>query len=184
MADAVLVEPDTNAGMSWNWFRARSGAGMARSVATTLSASPQMGSATPSSPPNPSWPTQAPSTPMARPTSPTRASPSRRAPAAATDRSASTARGCSCPSAWIPRPTPVMGSYDENTVAAKATSAWYQLPPEDPGPPTGHGRGRRRHLVLRRRGPSSTTGSHSSCSGVCIAQTAASRPSTRCSPSM
>ncbi len=28
-----------------------------------------------------------------------------------------------------PKRTPVMGSYDENTVAAKATSAWYQLPP-------------------------------------------------------
>ncbi|MCH9710386.1 MAG: arabinosyltransferase, partial [Actinomycetia bacterium] len=28
-----------------------------------------------------------------------------------------------------PDRTPVMGSYDENTVAAKATSVWYQLPP-------------------------------------------------------
>jgi arabinosyltransferase A len=28
-----------------------------------------------------------------------------------------------------PSRTPVMGSYNENTVAAKATSAWYQLPP-------------------------------------------------------
>lgn len=28
-----------------------------------------------------------------------------------------------------PKTTPVMGSYNENTVAAKATSAWYQLPP-------------------------------------------------------
>ncbi|OBI55302.1 arabinosyltransferase [Mycolicibacterium fortuitum] len=28
-----------------------------------------------------------------------------------------------------PARTPVMGSYKENTVAAKATSAWYQLPP-------------------------------------------------------
>ena len=28
-----------------------------------------------------------------------------------------------------PKTTPVMGSYDENTVAAKATSAWYELPP-------------------------------------------------------
>jgi arabinosyltransferase A len=28
-----------------------------------------------------------------------------------------------------PATTPVMGSYDENTAAAKATSAWYQLPP-------------------------------------------------------
>ena len=27
-----------------------------------------------------------------------------------------------------PKTTPVMGSYDENTVAAKATSAWYELP--------------------------------------------------------
>ena len=28
-----------------------------------------------------------------------------------------------------PKTTPVMGSYKENTVAAKATSAWYELPP-------------------------------------------------------
>ena len=28
-----------------------------------------------------------------------------------------------------PKTTPVMGSYNENTVAAKATSAWYDLPP-------------------------------------------------------
>jgi arabinosyltransferase A len=28
-----------------------------------------------------------------------------------------------------PKTTPVMGSFKENTVAAKATSAWYQLPP-------------------------------------------------------
>jgi arabinosyltransferase A len=34
-----------------------------------------------------------------------------------------------------PRRTPVMGSYDENTVAAKATSAWYQLPPRTPDRP-------------------------------------------------
>ena len=34
-----------------------------------------------------------------------------------------------------PDRTPVMGSYDENTVAAKATSAWYQLPPRTPDRP-------------------------------------------------
>ncbi|WP_099024114.1 arabinosyltransferase domain-containing protein [Mycolicibacterium palauense] len=34
-----------------------------------------------------------------------------------------------------PARTPVMGSYDENTVAAKATSAWYQLPPRSPDRP-------------------------------------------------
>ena len=34
-----------------------------------------------------------------------------------------------------PERTPVMGSYDENTVAAKATSAWYQLPPRTPDRP-------------------------------------------------
>ncbi|MET0451871.1 MAG: arabinosyltransferase domain-containing protein [Mycobacterium sp.] len=34
-----------------------------------------------------------------------------------------------------PKRTPVMGSYDENTVAAKATSAWYQLPPRTPDRP-------------------------------------------------
>ena len=28
-----------------------------------------------------------------------------------------------------PKRTPVMGSYDENTLAAKATSSWYELPP-------------------------------------------------------
>ena len=34
-----------------------------------------------------------------------------------------------------PQRVPVMGSYDENTVAAKATSAWYQLPPRTPDRP-------------------------------------------------
>ena len=34
-----------------------------------------------------------------------------------------------------PKRTPVMGSYGENTVAAKATSAWYQLPPRTPDRP-------------------------------------------------
>ncbi|UXA17854.1 arabinosyltransferase domain-containing protein [Mycobacterium sp. SMC-4] len=34
-----------------------------------------------------------------------------------------------------PDRTPVMGSYDENTVAARATSAWYQLPPRSPERP-------------------------------------------------
>ncbi len=34
-----------------------------------------------------------------------------------------------------PQRTPVMGSYDENTVAAKVTSAWYQLPPRTPDRP-------------------------------------------------
>ncbi|TGD89295.1 arabinosyltransferase [Mycolicibacterium sp. CH28] len=34
-----------------------------------------------------------------------------------------------------PQTTPVMGSYNENTVAAKATSAWYQLPPRTPDRP-------------------------------------------------
>lgn len=34
-----------------------------------------------------------------------------------------------------PQRTPVMGSFDENTVAAKATSAWYQLPPRTPDRP-------------------------------------------------
>ncbi|MDV3123852.1 arabinosyltransferase domain-containing protein [Mycobacterium sp. 21AC1] len=34
-----------------------------------------------------------------------------------------------------PKRTPVMGSYDENTLAAKATSSWYQLPPRTPDRP-------------------------------------------------
>ena len=34
-----------------------------------------------------------------------------------------------------PKRTPVMGSYDENTVAAKVTSAWYQLPSRTPDRP-------------------------------------------------
>ncbi|MBN3455627.1 arabinosyltransferase domain-containing protein [Mycobacterium sp. DSM 3803] len=34
-----------------------------------------------------------------------------------------------------PKRTPVMGSFNENTVAAKATSAWYQLPPRTPDRP-------------------------------------------------
>lgn len=34
-----------------------------------------------------------------------------------------------------PRTTPVMGSYKEDTLAAKATSAWYELPPRSPDRP-------------------------------------------------
>ncbi|MGO9695739.1 MAG: arabinosyltransferase domain-containing protein [Mycobacterium sp.] len=34
-----------------------------------------------------------------------------------------------------PARTPVMGSYGENSLAATATSAWYQLPPRDPARP-------------------------------------------------
>ena len=34
-----------------------------------------------------------------------------------------------------PDRTPVMGSFDENTLAAEATSAWYQLPPRTPDRP-------------------------------------------------
>jgi arabinosyltransferase A len=34
-----------------------------------------------------------------------------------------------------PKRTPVMGSYNENTIAAKVTSAWYQLPPRTPDRP-------------------------------------------------
>jgi arabinosyltransferase A len=34
-----------------------------------------------------------------------------------------------------PKTTPVMGSYKQNTVAAKATSAWYELPPRSPDRP-------------------------------------------------
>ena len=34
-----------------------------------------------------------------------------------------------------PQRTPVMGSYDENTLAARVTSAWYQLPPRTPDRP-------------------------------------------------
>jgi arabinosyltransferase A len=34
-----------------------------------------------------------------------------------------------------PKRTPVMGSYNENTVAARVTSSWYQLPPRTPDRP-------------------------------------------------
>jgi arabinosyltransferase A len=34
-----------------------------------------------------------------------------------------------------PKRTPVMGSYNENTLAAKLTSSWYQLPPRTPDRP-------------------------------------------------
>lgn len=34
-----------------------------------------------------------------------------------------------------PKTTPVMGSFKENTLAAKATSAWYDLPPRSPDRP-------------------------------------------------
>ena len=34
-----------------------------------------------------------------------------------------------------PKTTPVMGSYKENTLAARVTSAWYELPPRSPNRP-------------------------------------------------
>ena len=49
-----------------------------------------------------------------------------------------------------PKRTPVMGSYDENTVAAKVISAWYQLPPRTPDRPLVTVAAAGRHLVLRR----------------------------------
>ena len=48
---------------------------------------------------------------------------------------ASTARKVFLPFGLDPKRTPVMGSYDENTVAAKATSSWYELPPRTPDRP-------------------------------------------------
>ena len=49
-----------------------------------------------------------------------------------------------------PARTPVMGSYGENSLAATATSAWYQLPPRTADRPLVVVVGRRRHLVLQR----------------------------------
>ena len=49
-----------------------------------------------------------------------------------------------------PARTPVMGSYGENSLAATATSAWYQLPAAHPGPAAGGGLRRGRHLVVQR----------------------------------
>ena len=51
-----------------------------------------------------------------------------------------------------PARTPVMGSYNENTVAAKATSAWYQLPPRTPDRPLVVVAAAGADLVLRRGG--------------------------------
>ena len=48
-----------------------------------------------------------------------------------------------------PARTPVMGSYGENSLAATATSAWYQLPPRHSGAAAGGGLRRRRHLVIQ-----------------------------------
>jgi arabinosyltransferase A len=39
------------------------------------------------------------------------------------------------PFGLLPKTTPVMGSYGANSVEATATSAWYQLPPREPGRP-------------------------------------------------
>ena len=49
-----------------------------------------------------------------------------------------------------PARTPVMGSYGENSLAATATSAWYQLPPRSGGPAAGGGVRRRCDLVVQR----------------------------------
>ena len=81
-----------------------------------------------------------------------------------------------------PARTPVMGSYGENTVAAKATSAWYQLPPRTAGPAAGDGRRRRRHLVLRRGRRLPLRPVAASCSGASPARTAPSRRSDSVQP--
>ena len=49
-----------------------------------------------------------------------------------------------------PARTPVMGSYGENSLAATATSAWYQLPPRTPDRPLVVVSASRRHLVVQR----------------------------------
>ncbi len=115
-----------------NRFRARSGgANTVPSAATNRSASPPTASATPSSPPSRSWPTPG--------TVNSDGSPNK--PNAGIAFAAGTGGGYGpvgvngsrvfLPFGLDPPKTtpPVMGSYNENTVAAKATSAWYQLPP-------------------------------------------------------
>ena len=119
-----------------NRFRASASVPTARSAGATRSASPRTASATPSNRPSPSPPTPAPSTPTARRTSRTSASASRRAPAAATAPSGVNGSRVFLPFGLDPARTPVMGSYErEHPVAAKATSAWYQLPPRTPDRP-------------------------------------------------
>ena len=85
MADDVLVEPDTNAGMLQP-ARASSSASTGRSAGPTRSGSPRTESATPWSRRSPSPPTPAPSTPTAPRTNRTSGSASPQAPAAATAR--------------------------------------------------------------------------------------------------
>ena len=102
MADDVLVEPDTNAGLLQPVPGQRVRPSTAPSAGRTRSGSPRTGSATPSSPPSPSPPTPAWSTPTAPRTNRTSASATRQAPVAATDPWASTDRTYSCRSVSTP----------------------------------------------------------------------------------
>ena len=120
---------------------AATGSGSARSARTAHSAAPTRrasrptASATACCRPSPSPPTPAPSTPPG----------SADKPNVGIGFSAGTGGGYGpegvngsrvfLPFGLDPARTPVMGSYDENTAAAKATSAWYELPPRTPDRP-------------------------------------------------
>ena len=118
-----------------NRFRANASASTARSAGRIRSGSPRPASATPSSPPNPSPPTPALVNSDGSPNEPN----------VGIGYAAGTGGGYGpvgvngsnafLPFGLDPKRTPVMGSYDENTVAAKVTSAWYQLPPRTPDRP-------------------------------------------------
>ena len=135
MADDVLVETDPNAGMLQPVPGQRFGQYGPLGGEDPDRASRPTGSATPSSRPNPSRATPAPRTPT----------DSVDKPNVGVGYAAGTGGGYGpegvngsrvfLPFGLDPARTPVMGSYDENTAAAKATSAWYQLPPRTPDRP-------------------------------------------------
>ena len=134
MADDVLVEPDTNAGLlppvPGQRFGQYGPLGGENPVAFT---------------PNGVSDTLEPSEPVTAnpgtvnsdgsPNDPTSASGMRQAPGGGYGPEGINGSRVFLPFGLDPRRTPVMGSYGENTVAAKATSAWYQLPPRTPDRP-------------------------------------------------
>ncbi|EUA24574.1 mycobacterial cell wall arabinan synthesis family protein [Mycobacterium xenopi 3993] len=81
-----------------------------------------------------------------------------------------------------PARTPVMGSYGENTVAAHATSVWYQLPPRTPDRPLVVVAAAARSGRTKRTGHSATA-SRCGCSGASAVPTAPPRRSANSSRS-
>ncbi|MDT5069816.1 MAG: arabinosyltransferase [Mycobacterium sp.] len=134
MADDVLVEPDTNAGM------------LSPVPGQTFGPDGPLGGADPSGfTPNGVNDTLEPPEPVVANPGTVNSDGSPNKPSVGIGFAAGTGGGYGpvgvngsrvfLPFGLDPARTPVMGSYGENTAAAKATSAWYQLPPRTPDRP-------------------------------------------------